>query len=120
MGSQARILYSDQIGRIEIALAFNKAIREEQLKGPVILSRDHHDVSGTDSPFRETSNITDGSAYTADMAVQNFVGDSFRGATWTSLHNGGGTGWGRVINGGFGLVLDGSEVCLFYSLYNNI
>ncbi|KAI6176134.1 Imidazolonepropionate hydrolase [Aphelenchoides bicaudatus] len=109
VGSQARILYSDQLGRIKIALAFNKAIKDGKLKGPVILSRDHHDVSGTDSPFRETSNITDGSAYCADMAVQNFVGDSFRGATWTSLHNGGGTGWGRVINGGFGLVLDGSD-----------
>uniref|UniRef100_A0A1I7S5B4 Urocanase_C domain-containing protein n=1 Tax=Bursaphelenchus xylophilus TaxID=6326 RepID=A0A1I7S5B4_BURXY len=109
VGSQARILYSDQLGRIEIALAFNKAVKEGKLKGPVVLSRDHHDVSGTDSPFRETSNITDGSAYTADMAIQNVIGDSFRGATWVSIHNGGGVGWGDVINGGFGLLLDGSE-----------
>lgn len=109
VGSRARILYSDQEGRVQIALAFNKAVREGILKGPVVLSRDHHDVSGTDSPFRETSNITDGSAFTADMAVQNAIGDSFRGATWISIHNGGGVGWGDVINGGFGMVLDGSE-----------
>jgi len=109
VGSQARILYSDANGRIAIALAFNKSIAEGKLKGPVVLSRDHHDVSGTDSPYRETSNITDGSKFCADMAVQNFVGNAFRGATWISLHNGGGTGWGEAINGGFGLVLDGSE-----------
>ncbi|CAD5221533.1 unnamed protein product [Bursaphelenchus okinawaensis] len=109
VGSQARILYSDQLGRIEIALEFNKAVREGKLKAPVVLSRDHHDVSGTDSPFRETSNITDGSAYTADMAIQNVIGDAFRGATWVSIHNGGGVGWGDVMNGGFGLLLDGSE-----------
>lgn len=109
VGSQARILYADAEGRIKIAEAFNKAIREKKISGPVVLGRDHHDVSGTDSPFRETSNIYDGSQFTADMAVQNFVGDSFRGATWISLHNGGGVGWGEVINGGFGLVLDGSK-----------
>ncbi|KAM3914406.1 urocanate hydratase [Leptodactylus fuscus] len=108
VGSQARILYSDQKGRISIAVAINKAVASGQVKGPVVISRDHHDVSGTDSPYRETSNIYDGSAYCADMAVQNFVGDSFRGATWVALHNGGGVGWGEVINGGFGLVLDGS------------
>ncbi|KAE9556505.1 hypothetical protein FO519_000199 [Halicephalobus sp. NKZ332] len=108
VGSKARILYSDQQGRVEIALAFNKAVRDGVLKAPVVISRDHHDVSGTDSPFRETSNITDGSAFTADMAVQNAIGDSFRGATWISLHNGGGVGWGDVINGGFGMVLDGT------------
>ncbi|KJH47039.1 urocanate hydratase [Dictyocaulus viviparus] len=112
VGSQARILYSDQAGRIALALAFNHAVRSGIISAPVIISRDHHDVSGTDSPFRETSNITDGSAFTADMAVQNVIGDSFRGATWVSLHNGGGVGWGDVINGGFGLVLDGSEVRL--------
>jgi urocanate hydratase len=99
VGSQARILYSDQIGRINIGLAFNQAIRTGQLKGPVILSRDHHDVSGTDSPFRETANIEDGSAFCADMSVQNVIGDSFRGATWVALHNGGGVGFGEVING---------------------
>ncbi|XP_064488264.1 urocanate hydratase-like [Ornithodoros turicata] len=109
VGSQARILYSDRTGRVEIALAFNKAIREGQLKGPVVLSRDHHDVSGADSPYRETSNVYDGSAFTADMAVQNFVGDALRGATWVALHNGGGVGWGEVINGGFGCLLDGSK-----------
>jgi len=109
VGSQARILYSDQFGRVAIALAFNRAVRERKLKGPVVISRDHHDVSGTDSPFRETSNIQDGSAYTADMAVQNAIGDSFRGATWIALHNGGGVGWGDVINGGFGILLDGTE-----------
>ncbi|XP_066285375.1 urocanate hydratase-like [Branchiostoma lanceolatum] len=109
VGSQARILYADRVGRIAIATAFNQAVADGKLQGPVVISRDHHDVSGTDSPFRETSNIYDGSAFCADMAVQNFVGDSFRGATWVALHNGGGCGWGEVINGGFGLVLDGSE-----------
>ncbi|XP_004068534.1 urocanate hydratase [Oryzias latipes] len=109
VGSQARILYSDQRGRISIALAINQAIADGKVSAPVVISRDHHDVSGTDSPFRETSNVYDGSAFCADMAVQNFVGDAFRGATWVSLHNGGGVGWGEVINGGFGLVLDGSE-----------
>ena len=109
VGSQARILYADCEGRTKIALEFNKAIREGRLKAPVVLGRDHHDVSGTDSPYRETSNIYDGSAFTADMAVQNVIGDSFRGATWVSLHNGGGVGWGEVINGGFGMVIDGSE-----------
>jgi len=109
VGSQARILYSDQVGRAKLALAFNKAVKDGTLKGPVVISRDHHDVSGTDSPFRETSNIKDGSAFTADMAVQNCIGDAFRGATWVALHNGGGCGWGEVMNGGFGLVLDGSE-----------
>ncbi|XP_006895225.1 PREDICTED: urocanate hydratase [Elephantulus edwardii] len=109
VGSQARILYSDQKGRVAIAVAINRAITHGKIKAPVVLSRDHHDVSGTDSPFRETSNIYDGSAFCADMAVQNFVGDAFRGATWVALHNGGGVGWGEVINGGFGLVLDGTE-----------
>ncbi|XP_071537038.1 urocanate hydratase-like [Panulirus ornatus] len=109
VGSQARILYSDQVGRVKIAQAFNEAVRTGKLKGPVVISRDHHDVSGTDSPFRETSNVYDGSAFTADMAVQNFVGDAFRGATWVALHNGGGVGWGEVMNGGFGLLLDGTE-----------
>jgi urocanate hydratase len=109
VGSQARILYADSEGRIKIAEAFNKAVKSKKLKGPVVLGRDHHDVSGTDSPYRETSNIYDGSQFTADMAVHNFVGDGFRGATWISLHNGGGVGWGEVINGGFGMVLDGSK-----------
>ena len=109
VGSQARILYADCEGRTKIALAFNEAIRDGRLKGPVVLGRDHHDVSGTDSPFRETSNIYDGSQFTADMAVQNVIGDSFRGATWVSVHNGGGVGWGEVINGGFGMVIDGSQ-----------
>jgi urocanate hydratase len=109
VGSQARILYADSEGRIKIALAINNAIKNGQISAPVVLGRDHHDVSGTDSPYRETSNIYDGSKFTADMAVQNFVGDAFRGATWISLHNGGGVGWGEVINGGFGLVLDGSD-----------
>jgi urocanate hydratase len=109
VGSQARILYADRQGRIDIALAFNDAIREGRVSAPVVLGRDHHDVSGTDSPFRETANIRDGSMFCADMAVQNFAGDSFRGATWVSLHNGGGVGWGEVVNGGFGMVLDGSE-----------
>ena len=108
-GSQARILYADAEGRTKIALAFNKAIKDGVLSGPVVLGRDHHDVSGTDSPFRETSNIYDGSQFCADMAVQNVIGDSFRGATWVSIHNGGGVGWGEVINGGFGMVIDGTE-----------
>ncbi|HEX2618287.1 MAG TPA: urocanate hydratase [Flavobacteriales bacterium] len=108
VGSQARILYADAVGRIRIAEAFNNAIAKGEISAPVVLGRDHHDVSGTDSPYRETSNIRDGSRFTADMAVHNFVGDSFRGATWISLHNGGGVGWGEVINGGFGMVLDGS------------
>ncbi|KAB1061821.1 urocanate hydratase [Salibacter halophilus] len=108
VGSQARILYADAEGRTKIAAAFNKAIKEGKI-GPVVLGRDHHDVSGTDSPFRETSNIYDGSKFTADMAIQNVIGDSFRGATWVSIHNGGGVGWGEVINGGFGMVLDGSD-----------
>ena len=109
VGSQARILYADADGRIAIAKAFNDAIREGKISAPVVLGRDHHDVSGTDSPFRETSNIYDGSSFTADMAIQNVIGDSFRGATWVSIHNGGGVGWGEVINGGFGMLLDGSE-----------
>jgi len=109
VGSQARILYADAEGRTKIALAFNDAIRRGELKAPVVLGRDHHDVSGTDSPFRETSNIYDGSQFCADMAVQNVIGDSFRGATWVSIHNGGGVGWGEVINGGFGMVIDGTE-----------
>jgi len=109
VGSQARILYADCEGRTRIAAAFNEAIRNGKISAPVVIGRDHHDVSGTDSPFRETSNIYDGSAFTADMAVQNVIGDSFRGATWVSVHNGGGVGWGEVINGGFGLVLDGSD-----------
>ncbi|MFZ1331352.1 MAG: urocanate hydratase [Flavobacteriales bacterium] len=108
VGSQARILYADSEGRIRIAEAFNNAIKAGTITAPIVLGRDHHDVSGTDSPYRETSNIRDGSRFTADMAVQNFVGDAFRGATWISLHNGGGVGWGEVINGGFGMVLDGS------------
>ncbi|MGB5316021.1 MAG: urocanate hydratase [Robiginitalea sp.] len=127
VGSQARILYADSEGRIAIASAFNKAIKAGMLSGPVILGRDHHDVSGTDSPFRETSNITDGSRFTADMAIHNVIGDSFRGATWVSIHNGGGVGWGEVINGGFGLVLDGSREAgqrlknmLFYDVNNGI
>lgn len=109
VGSQARILYADCEGRMKIAEAFNKAIREGIISAPIVLGRDHHDVSGTDSPFRETSNIYDGSAFTADMAIQNVIGDSFRGATWVSIHNGGGVGWGEVINGGFGMTLDGSD-----------
>ncbi len=127
VGSQARILYADSEGRIEIAKAFNKAIAKGIISAPIVLGRDHHDVSGTDSPYRETSNIYDGSKYTADMAVQNFVGDSFRGATWVSLHNGGGVGWGEVINGGFGLVIDGTkqaekniESMLFWDVNNGI
>lgn len=109
VGSRARILYADRAGRVALAAAFNEAIAAGKISGPVVLGRDHHDVSGVDSPFRETANIYDGSRFTADMAVHNFVGDAFRGATWVSLHNGGGVGWGEVINGGFGLVLDGSE-----------
>lgn len=127
VGSQARILYADSEGRIRIATAINKAIREGRITAPVVLGRDHHDVSGTDSPYRETSNIYDGSQFTADMAVQNFVGDAFRGATWISLHNGGGVGWGEVINGGFGMVLDGSDASdrrlrsmLFWDVNNGI
>ena len=109
VGSQARILYADCEGRTKIASTFNKAIKEGKISAPVVLGRDHHDVSGTDSPYRETSNIYDGSQFTADMAVQNVIGDSFRGATWVSIHNGGGVGWGEVINGGFGMLLDGTE-----------
>ncbi|HNF68583.1 MAG TPA: urocanate hydratase [Chitinophagales bacterium] len=127
VGSQARILYADAEGRIKIAQAFNKAVREGKLSAPVVLGRDHHDVSGTDSPYRETSNIYDGSRFTADMAIHNVIGDSFRGATWVSIHNGGGVGWGEVINGGFGMVLDGSEAAdrnlqmmLFWDVNNGI
>jgi urocanate hydratase len=127
VGSQARILYADSEGRIRIALAMNKAIREGRVSAPIVLGRDHHDVSGTDSPYRETSNIYDGSSFTADMAVQNVIGDSFRGATWVSIHNGGGVGWGEVINGGFGMVIDGSEeadrrikTMLFWDVNNGI
>ena len=109
VGSQARILYADAEGRAKIALAFNDAIASGEISAPIVLGRDHHDVSGTDSPYRETSNIYDGSQFTADMAVHNVIGDSFRGATWVSIHNGGGVGWGEVINGGFGMVIDGSE-----------
>jgi urocanate hydratase len=109
VGSQARILYADAEGRIRIAEAFNKAIRDGVITAPIVLGRDHHDVSGTDSPFRETSNIYDGSSFTADMAIQNVIGDAFRGATWVSIHNGGGVGWGEVINGGFGMTLDGTD-----------
>ena len=126
VGSQARILYADAEGRIKIARAFNDAIEKGEI-GPVVLGRDHHDVSGTDSPFRETSNIYDGSKFTADMAIQNVIGDGFRGATWISIHNGGGVGWGEVINGGFGMVLDGSkeaesrlESMLFWDVNNGI
>jgi len=127
VGSQARILYADSTGRINIARAFNEAIRNGIISAPVVLGRDHHDVSGTDSPFRETSNIYDGSQFTADMAIQNVIGDSFRGATWVSIHNGGGVGWGEVINGGFGMLLDGSpeadrrlESMLFWDVNNGI
>tara|TARA_X000000368_G_scaffold154553_1_gene121810 strand:+ start:4776 stop:6791 length:2016 start_codon:yes stop_codon:yes gene_type:complete len=108
VGSKARILYADEQGRLQIALAFNRAIQEGKISAPIVLGRDHHDVGGTDSPYRETANIRDGSMFTADMAIHNFVGDSFRGATWTSIHNGGGVGWGEVINGGFGMYIDGS------------
>ncbi len=127
VGSQARILYADSEGRIKIAEAFNNAIAAGDISGPIILGRDHHDVSGTDSPYRETSNIYDGSAFTADMAIQNVIGDSFRGATWVSIHNGGGVGWGEVINGGFGLTIDGSKEAgdrarnmLFWDVNNGI
>ncbi|APA64733.1 urocanate hydratase [Maribacter sp. 1_2014MBL_MicDiv] len=127
VGSKARILYADAEGRAKIALAFNKAIEDKKLSAPVILGRDHHDVSGTDSPYRETSNINDGSKFTADMAIHNVIGDSFRGATWVSIHNGGGVGWGEVTNGGFGMVLDGStdaerklKNMLFYDVNNGI
>jgi len=102
-------LYADAEGRIEIAKAFNKAIRRGEISAPIVIGRDHHDVSGTDSPYRETSNIYDGSSFTADMAIQNVIGDSFRGATWVSIHNGGGVGWGEVVNGGFGMLLDGTK-----------
>jgi urocanate hydratase len=126
VGSQARILYADAEGRIKIASAFNQAIAKGKI-GIVILGRDHHDVSGTDSPYRETSNIYDGSRFTSDMAIQNVIGDSFRGATWVSIHNGGGVGWGEVINGGFGMVLDGTkeaskrlESMLFWDVNNGI
>ncbi|MEN2282757.1 urocanate hydratase [Algoriphagus sp. SE2] len=127
VGSQARILYADAEGRSKIAHAFNDAIRYGEISAPIVLGRDHHDVSGTDSPYRETSNITDGSKFTADMAIHNVIGDSFRGATWVSIHNGGGVGWGEVINGGFGMVLDGSKdserklkSMLFYDVNNGI
>ncbi|MGY3793103.1 urocanate hydratase [uncultured Aquimarina sp.] len=127
VGSQARILYADAEGRIKIAEAFNKAIKSGDISAPIVLGRDHHDVSGTDSPYRETSNIYDGSKFTADMAIHNVIGDSFRGATWISIHNGGGVGWGEVINGGFGLLLDGSNEAsiklknmLFYDVNNGI
>ncbi len=127
VGSQARILYADAEGRQKIALAFNEAIRNGTVSAPIVLGRDHHDVSGTDSPYRETSNIYDGSQFTADMAIQNVIGDSFRGATWVSIHNGGGVGWGEVINGGFGMLLDGSgeadrriRMMLFYDVNNGI
>lgn len=126
VGSQARILYADAEGRMKIAEAFNQAIAKNEI-GEIILGRDHHDVSGTDSPYRETSNIYDGSRFTADMAIQNVIGDSFRGATWVSIHNGGGVGWGEVINGGFGMVLDGSiesskrlKQMLFWDVNNGI
>tara|TARA_Y100001970_G_scaffold21852_2_gene25076 strand:+ start:20439 stop:22454 length:2016 start_codon:yes stop_codon:yes gene_type:complete len=111
VGSKARILYSDETGRVSIARAFNEAVAKGIISAPVVIGRDHHDVSGTDSPFRETSDIYDGSMFTSDMAIQNFVGDSFRGATWISIHNGGGVGWGEVTNGGFGMVIDGTEEC---------
>jgi urocanate hydratase len=127
VGSKARILYADANGRMQISIAFNKAIAQGKISAPIVLGRDHHDVSGTDSPYRETSNIYDGSRFTADMAVQNFVGDAFRGATWVSLHNGGGVGWGEVINGGFGLLLNGTvesenraKKMLFWDVNNGI
>ena len=126
VGSKARILYADAEGRIKIAKAFNKAIKKGKI-GAVVLGRDHHDVSGTDSPYRETSNVYDGSKFTADMAIQNVIGDSFRGASWVSIHNGGGVGWGEVINGGFGMLIDGSkeasrrlESMLFWDVNNGI
>jgi len=127
VGSQARILYADCEGRTRIARAFNEAISRGEISAPVVLGRDHHDVSGTDSPYRETANIRDGSMFTADMAIQNVIGDAFRGATWVSIHNGGGVGWGEVINGGFGMVLDGSQdadrrlqAMLFWDVNNGI
>ena len=127
VGSQARILYADSEGRIKIAQAFNKAIASGEISAPIVLGRDHHDVSGTDSPYRETSNIYDGSQFTSDMAIQNVIGDSFRGATWVSIHNGGGVGWGEVINGGFGMLIDGSkesekkiESMLFWDVNNGV
>jgi len=126
VGSQARILYADAEGRTKIALAFNNAVAEGNI-GPIILGRDHHDVSGTDSPYRETSNIYDGSKFTADMSIHNVIGDSFRGATWVSIHNGGGVGWGEVMNGGFGMLLDGTSEAevrlksmLFFDVNNGI
>jgi len=127
VGSQARILYSDAEGRAKIAKAFNDAIAQGEITAPIVLGRDHHDVSGTDSPYRETSNIYDGSKFTADMAIHNVIGDSFRGATWVSIHNGGGVGWGEVMNGGFGMLLDGTSEAesrltqmLFYDVNNGI
>jgi len=127
VGSKARILYADAEGRMRIAAAFNRAIQNGEISAPIVLGRDHHDVSGTDSPYRETSNIYDGSSFTADMAIQNVIGDAFRGATWVSIHNGGGVGWGEVINGGFGLLLDGSadaerrlKSMLFWDVNNGI
>ena len=127
VGSKARILYTDSEGRIKIAQAFNDAVQSGKISAPIILGRDHHDVSGTDSPYRETSNIYDGSKFTADMSIHNVIGDSFRGATWVSIHNGGGVGWGEVMNGGFGLVLDGTDDAskrlknmLFYDVNNGI
>jgi len=127
VGSQARILYADAEGRIFIASAFNRAIGEGKISAPIVIGRDHHDVSGTDSPYRETPDIADGSAFTADMSVQNVIGDSFRGATWVSLHNGGGVGWGEVINGGFGMVLNGTgeserrlRMMLHWDVFNGI
>jgi urocanate hydratase len=127
VGSQARILYSDHNGRQALAAAFNALVKEGKLKAPVVISRDHHDVSGTDSPYRETSNVTDGSNTTADMAVQNFIGCGIRGATWCAIHNGGGTGWGMAMNGGFGMVLDGSDEAhrrsqdmLFWDVLNGV
>ena len=127
VGSESRILYADAQGRMKIAEAFNNAVDSGKISAPIILGRDHHDVSGTDSPYRETSNIYDGSQFTADMAIQNVIGDSFRGATWVSIHNGGGVGWGEVINGGFGMMLDGSKdsdrrlkSMLFWDVINGI
>jgi urocanate hydratase len=127
VGSKARILYADAEGRAKIASAFNDAIAKGDITAPIVIGRDHHDVSGTDSPYRETSNIYDGSKFTADMSIHNVIGDSFRGATWVSIHNGGGVGWGEVSNGGFGLVLDGTaasktklESMLFYDVNNGI
>ena len=127
VGSKARILYADAEGRMKIAEEFNNAVSSGELSAPVILGRDHHDVSGTDSPYRETSNIYDGSQFTADMAIHNVIGDSFRGATWVSIHNGGGVGWGEVINGGFGMMLDGTadsdrklKSMLFWDVNNGI